>query len=682
MTSSKNTKRALLASILSVVLCAALLAGTTFAWFTDSVTNAGNIIKSGTLEVTMEWADGTTDPTANEADQWKDASAGAIFNSTLWEPGYTEVRHVRISNNGTLALKYQISIVPTGEVSKLADVIDVYYIQGGQQIADRTDLTDSMKIGTLSEILAEPYAAKGNIDGKSGETVYSDVATIALKMQEGAGNEYQGRSIGSEFAIRLFATQYAYEEDSFGNDYDATAMIMTVEDFEAALESDATEIVIANDITYDWGDKFYESSEALKMQGKTISGVTGSETITFAGYGSANPITNVVLKNITVKDATTGDDEPAWESRYLEFVDLNAENVTFEDGIMLSGTSVLTGCSFTSQYEDEYSVWVYDGTAEITDCMFTGYRGAKVCDYYENSKVTNVVIDGCTFKNLTKKPGVAIDDHNETGASDFAVTIKNSTFAGCQAGDQGNYIYETDNHVPTLENNTVADVAIGNAAELVAFAKSVNEEGVSYNGKTVILTDDIDLEGISWEPIGQTSGYNAAIFFQGTFDGQGHTISNLTVPESTWVAGSDQGANFASGFFGFIDAARATIKNVTFKDPTVSGHHYVGVAAGYFTGEISYVNVTGATISCEAVNEHANGDKAGGIVGYLNTVSLVKNCKVENSTISAGRDAGQVVGAAKENEVVDCTANEVTVTSNDSSTGNNIREEVIGRILP
>ena len=221
MNKAVNTKRALLASALSMILSAAVLIGTTFAWFTDSVTNKGNIIKSGTLDVAMEWADGTEDP---DTADWKDASRGAIFNYDLWEPGYSEVRHVRISNIGSLAFKYEIRIIATGEVSELADVIDVYYVPGGQQISDRTGLSDSMKIGTLSEVLAKPYAANGWLAGKNGDTVSADVATVALKMQESAGNEYQGLSIGSEFAVQLTATQYTYEEDGFGSsDYDAAA---------------------------------------------------------------------------------------------------------------------------------------------------------------------------------------------------------------------------------------------------------------------------------------------------------------------------------------------------------------------------------------------------------------------------------------------------------------------------
>ena len=249
MTSSKNTKRALLASVLSVALCAAMLIGSTFAWFTDSVTSAGNIIKSGTLDVTMEWANGTSDPTKNDIGQWQDASEGAIFDYDLWEPGYTEVRHVKISNIGTLALKYEVRIAATGEVSELADVIDVYYIKDGDQITDRTQLNDSNKIGTLTEVLAKPYAAKGNLLGQEGGTVDSDIATIALKMQEGAGNEYQGKSIGSEFAIQLVATQDTVESDSFGDDYDAGAQYEKEQNLDALIEAGYTPVYSADELT-------------------------------------------------------------------------------------------------------------------------------------------------------------------------------------------------------------------------------------------------------------------------------------------------------------------------------------------------------------------------------------------------------------------------------------------------
>ena len=236
MTNKKSTKRALLMSVLAMLLCVTMLVGTTFAWFTDSVTSSGNIIKSGTLDVTMEWLDGKVAPADDAA--WIDASSGAIFDYDLWEPGYAEVRHIKIENEGTLALKYQLHIVPTGEVSKLADAIDVYYINPAEQITDRAQLTDNNKIGTLTEVLADlngkATATLGNLKAGAKQTI-----TLAFKMQETAGNEYQNLSIGSDFSIVLFATQYTSESDSINNQYDADAELTVVTSVDSQADLNA-----------------------------------------------------------------------------------------------------------------------------------------------------------------------------------------------------------------------------------------------------------------------------------------------------------------------------------------------------------------------------------------------------------------------------------------------------------
>ena len=213
MTKTKSTKRALLLSALSLLMCVSMLIGSTFAWFTDSVTSSGNIIKSGTLDVEMYWADGTEAP---DSATWTDASTGAIFNYDKWEPGYVEVRHIKIANVGTLALKYQIKIVANGEVSDLADVIDVYYVDPAVQVSDRAQLTDANKLGTLTEVLAN-LANTANGELPAGE---NDTITLALKMQESAGNEYQNLAIGSDFSVILMATQDNVEKDAFDENYD------------------------------------------------------------------------------------------------------------------------------------------------------------------------------------------------------------------------------------------------------------------------------------------------------------------------------------------------------------------------------------------------------------------------------------------------------------------------------
>ena len=112
MTKRRNKKQALMASILSLVLCVSMLLGTTMAWFTDTATNKGNRIEAGTLDVKLlkhdgsEYVDisnGTGDifTAENQADtkEWP-------LNGILWEPGKTEVVYLAVENAGNLELQY------------------------------------------------------------------------------------------------------------------------------------------------------------------------------------------------------------------------------------------------------------------------------------------------------------------------------------------------------------------------------------------------------------------------------------------------------------------------------------------------------------------------------------------------------------------------------------------------
>ncbi len=489
MTKSKSTKRALLMSALALLMCVSMLIGSTFAWFTDSVTSSGNIIKSGTLDVTMEWADGTKAVPADDSTDWKDASAGAIFKSELWEPGYTEVRHIKIANEGTLALKYQLSIAANGEVTDLADVIDVYYADPAVQVTDRTVLTDANKLGTLSAVLEQiNTTASGNLKAKENHTI-----TLALKMQESAGNEYQDLAIGSDFSIQLLATQLTSEFDSFDNMYDENApavevIVDTTAKLEAALEAgnkiigvegNAVELAAAR------------AGQNRDMGHVTLVGLTDDATVTVTGTGGG--LDNLNLKDIKVVDSTfytSENGENAWEFTYLELGGNSTfVNVAFDDGIMSDGPmSTFVDCTFSGHNNDSsthgtttmYGAWVYSGKATFTNCTFTGTRGLKICDQYAG-EVSNVVVDSCLFDTLSEKPGLAIDDREEES---FNVVIKNSTFINCQAGDQGEYIYETDNYIPTLENNKVIN---GNAADTAEDVVEDFEEGTT-------LVKDVEIE--------------------------------------------------------------------------------------------------------------------------------------------------------------------------------------------
>lgn len=396
MTNSKHTKRALLASVLSVVVCAAMLVGSTFAWFTDSVTSAGNIIKSGNLDVALEWANGTE---ALDTAEWKDASTNAIFNYDLWEPGYTEARHVRISNKGNLALKYEIRIAANGEVSKLADVIDVYYIKDGKQITSRTGLTDENKIGTLSQVLANPYAAKGHI--LAGENAV-DVATIALKMQESAGNEYQGLAIGSDFSIQLVATQYTSESDSFDDQYDKDAPlnfvpVATADELTKAV-ADGENVSLTAPI---------ELSERLEVK----------KDITINGNGNAITIpTDRVINLANIAEPITVT---------LNNVDLNGPTQgTYTRGISIYDVPkvkvVMDNCSLSANY---YAINLASAApnAEIVvkNTTLTGW-----CAFQTHSPYSNVTFENCTLIGLNDK------GFNADGWNDFATVVVNGYSEG------------------------------------------------------------------------------------------------------------------------------------------------------------------------------------------------------------------------------------------------------------
>ena len=430
-------------------------------------------------------------------------------------------------------------------------------------------------------------------------------------------------------------------------------------------------------------------TETITIEGEGKNSVL---VVDGAGVGSLRAANGakLIVKNMTIVDNSVSYAEDAWELTYLEFAgNLEFNNVTFNSGIQLQTegseaalNATFTNCTFITNEESVYSVWVSDGTSTFSNCKFQGTRGLKMHEKY-GSEIAEVIIDACEFGPLSKKPGVAIGDLN----ADTKVTIKNSSFIGCQPGDQNNYIYESDTDVTTftltLSNNSVEEdpantVRIGTVAELKAFKEAVNVSGNSYSGKTIKLTADIDLKGEAWEPIGQARGNGVKTYFQGVFDGQGYTIKNMTIkPNATY----GEGANYATGFFGFVDAGDAVIKNVTFDNATIEGHHWTAVVCGYISGTIQNCHVTNSSVVCSHANDDACGDKAAMIVGYTNeSTTSVKDCTAKNGTVKAGRDAGQIVGCNSANVTVSgCSAENVTVSAIEGCTGANIKNDIVGR---
>ena len=194
MTNRKSTKRALLGSVMAMVLCLAMLVGATFAWFTDTASTNVNKIQAGNLDVALEMqnADGKWVSAEGKTLDFVKA-ADAKGEAILWEPGCTyELPALQIRNNGNLALKYKVIITGINGSAKLNTVIN-------------------WTIGDVA-MGAEQHLAAGE----------SSAFTIKGHMKESAGNEYMNESIDG-IAITVVATQDTVESDSFGKDYDADA---------------------------------------------------------------------------------------------------------------------------------------------------------------------------------------------------------------------------------------------------------------------------------------------------------------------------------------------------------------------------------------------------------------------------------------------------------------------------
>ena len=194
MTNRKSTKRALLGSVMAMVLCLAMLVGATFAWFTDTASTNVNKIQAGNLDVVLEMqnADGKWVSAEGKTLDFVKA-ADAKGEAILWEPGCTyELPALRIRNNGNLALKYQVIITGINGSAKLNKAIE-------------------WTIGDVA-MGAEQHLAAGE----------SNAFTIKGHMKESAGNEYMNESIDG-IAITVVATQDTVESDSFNNTYDANA---------------------------------------------------------------------------------------------------------------------------------------------------------------------------------------------------------------------------------------------------------------------------------------------------------------------------------------------------------------------------------------------------------------------------------------------------------------------------
>ena len=260
MSNRKSTKRALLGSIMAMVLCLAMLVGATFAWFTDTASTGVNKIQAGNLDVALEMKDG---------DNWVSAEGKTLTFKTkdnraadqiLWEPGCTyELPQLRVVNKGNLALKYKIQITGIQGDAKLNEVID-------------------WTINDAAIDLTEGHLTAGQ---------QGDAFTIKGHMQDTAGNDYQNLTIDG-IGINVVATQDTVESDSSNNQYDANAeypVAVTTGDELQAIVNNATapvNVVLMNSITTNNFVIPEDKDVTLDLNGRTV---TNAESHTILNKG-------------------------------------------------------------------------------------------------------------------------------------------------------------------------------------------------------------------------------------------------------------------------------------------------------------------------------------------------------------------------------------------------------------
>ena len=398
MNNKKATKRALLTSVMALVMCVVMLVGTTFAWFTDTASTAVNKIQAGNLDVEL-WYKNTKDSGFSKV---IDNSTKVFKDGTLWEPGHVEYVVLNIKNAGTLALKYKLGINIAGEETstnvydnelKLSNYIRFAVIDGDRSALGRNDLITEAGEGTVLSTGYTPTPTEKHL-AKGGE----DTVTLVVWMPTTVGNEanYRGNKAPSiDLGINVVATQDTVESDSFDETYDANATYPVV-----VSRSELNSTLTLADLKDGNGnispvEVTLGNTEAEEIEySENNSGYTGKGVMLGSTklnqYGASVPAAGeykFTFKDGTIESAATGySGEPVGtDNRVFMLVPGNSdvvfENMTFK-GVVNFDIQMYT------------SPWSYLNSITFKNCTFEGI-------IVGSCPANKAIFDGCTFNDYT-----------------------------------------------------------------------------------------------------------------------------------------------------------------------------------------------------------------------------------------------------------------------------------------
>lgn len=636
MSINKNasTRSLLVASAVMLVVVFALLLGTTFAWFTDSVSSDLNKIISGKLDVGMNYWD-------SDADAYKDASDVPLFdNEALWEPGHVEVAYLEIENRGNLSFNFLFAVYPTEEIpgylksgssfylsNYLTYAIVEYDVEEKGEIASREvalDMIKDVEMGVSKESLRYGTMHPDTESSRIALIVYmpTDVTSEQANHDLSSGKPAPRLRL----AVDVYATQNTYEFDSFSDQYDAgLTPVWEVPIWRYAPDGytvdNANKKVTVNTV------------EALKYLGELYDDMVshpqyapeeweivlgsdldfGGEVLTapirFGGFGSFNgnnkTITNVVLNYIYVDEEIVSvglfDELPSTK-------DLTLENVTVRSESTAAGilAGKLTG--------GEYSNITISG-GSVTG---VGYIGGMIGfgQFLHPIDFSGIKIFRTDLDLFGDNAGSAGGIGGYVGGS--SVGISGSTVSGLDASGVtvgGSYVggmfgeadCDINISLSTITEITIyRDVYIGAITGKIYSSRDVRLDKnsvsvvVDKDGvKTVVpLTASGDIEDtnteIDWDEVESVTGSP----LQTTYGGHFYEVF-VTTSDITWVA-SKEACESKLGHLVTITSAEEN-SAVSLIVNRFSGSAWLGayrpVCYGSYTGPHTFVWVTGEEMS-------------------------------------------------------------------------------------
>ncbi len=383
MTSSKATKRALISSTLALLMCVAMLIGTTFAWFTDTASTAVNKIQAGNLDVKLMYS--------TDMQTWKEATdqTKLFDDNALWEPGYTQVVYLKIVNAGNLALKYEAGFSKNytsnrgknvnGDWYRVDNYLKIGTAETTTKFANREDVWSAIA-ATEKTLAKDVMLTDGWITLKAGES--SNPFAVAIYMPTSVGNEANASRLKpssvSGLGIEVRATQATVESDSFDNNYDANAATV----LKRVEYTDGEHTVTGN---------IQANGTAGAIHGTGTAKITVDATTVYGTYVSnyAMAVCASSRSEITIKGGEFANQAPAGSNLSLIYAEDNAK-ITIEGGTFKcvspawtlncndsdSATITVKGGSF---YQfDPSNVTVGEGEIFIAD----GYKVVQNGDWY------------------------------------------------------------------------------------------------------------------------------------------------------------------------------------------------------------------------------------------------------------------------------------------------------------